>query len=174
MTMWPFESPLSSISSLLGELFYPVLLGQLDRVTNAIYESELKLSLEAMKMMMFNLEIPVPSPLKRANREKFTKEIISSFKDVDISDVQIADYYYRDLRSDIEPLALILVIQAIADLFTIALALNHFLKKPEGKDIMEFRLNTDSQTIVIKGEMSSKDITKILEKVNRVEKKEDT
>ncbi len=125
-------------------------------------------------MVMLNIEIPVSAPLKTANKERLIEEVVSSFKAVGVSDVKIADSHYVDLRSDIEPLAFILIIQVIANIVIIVRGLKEFLKKPEAKGISEFRLKTDSESIAIKGEMSSEDITKILEKVKKVEKKEST
>ena len=122
-------------------------------------------------MVVLNIEIPVPTPLKSAKKERLIEEIVSSFKAVGASDAKIADSYYLDLRSDIEPLAFILIIQVIANIVTIVLGLKEFLKKPDAKGIREFRLKTDSESIAIKGEMSSEDIAKILEKVKKVEKK---
>ena len=120
-------------------------------------------------MIVLNFEIPVPSALKRTKKTRLIEEIISSFEAGGISDVGIVDSYYLDLRSDIEPLAFVIVIQVIANIVTIALGIREFLRKPEAEGIREFRLKTDSKSVVIKGEMSLEDIIKILKKVKAVE-----
>lgn len=125
-------------------------------------------------MTVLDIRVPVPAPLKANEKDKLIGEIVSSFNSVGISEVKIEEPYYLDLRSDIEPLVIVLIINVIADIVTIALGIRDFLKKPEAKNIREFRMKKDSESIVIKGAMSSEEITEILSKVVEIEQKDNT
>lgn len=120
-------------------------------------------------MVELSIEIPVTKPLKESEKKRLINGITSSFETVGIAAVEITESYYKEARAAIEPLALVLVISIVADLLTIALALKEFLSSPEGKNISEFRLKGGS--IVIKGNMSSDDIVKIVDKVKEVDRK---
>jgi hypothetical protein len=83
------------------------------------------------------------------------------------SSAKVADSYYESKHALPEVVTYVIVIlTAIADIATIALAIREFLKKQS--DIKDLRIKTKSIDITIKGNMSDEEIRKIVEEGRKI------
>jgi hypothetical protein len=115
----------------------------------------------------FILRFPFGKPLKKAQKEQINADIVSAFQKVGDSSAKVADSYYESKHALPEVVTYVIVIlTAIADIATIALAIREFLKKQS--DIKDLRIKTKSIDITIKGNMSDEEIRKIVEEGRKI------
>lgn len=107
------------------------------------------------------LHFPYGKPLKKAEKNRMVIDIISSFESVGDSSTKVQDSYYESKHAMPEVVTWVLVVlTAVADIATIAIAIREFLKKHS--DIKELRIKTKSIEITVKGSMSDEEIRKIV------------
>jgi len=121
----------------------------------------------------FILHFPFGKPFKKAEKERLIANIISSFESVGDSSAKVKDSYYESKHAMPEVVTLVLVVlTAVANIATIALAIREFLKKQS--DIKELRIKTKSIDIVVKGNMSDEEIRKIVVEGRKIVENEET
>jgi hypothetical protein len=110
---------------------------------------------------------------KKAEKEQIIADIISAFKSVGDSSAKVADSYYESKHAMPEVVTYVLIVlTAVADIATIALAIREFLKKHS--DIKELRIKTKSIDITIKGNMSDEEIRKIVAEGRKIVESEES
>lgn len=122
------------------------------------------------EMMVLEIGIPIESPLKKDQKDELEVVITSTLEKSGAKDVKLTDSYYLEQRSAVSPMELILVISAIADLLTIALALREILHDKRMKGIREFRFRSNNELIIIKGDMTADDVSKMVREVKEKQK----
>ena len=113
------------------------------------------------------LHFPYGKPLKRVEKDRLITDITLSFQTAGDSSVKVEDAYYESKHAMPEVVTLVLVVlTAMANIATIALAIREFLKKRP--DIKELRIKTKSLDLVIKGDMSDKEIRRIVKEGRKI------
>jgi hypothetical protein len=114
-----------------------------------------------MGLTKLELRFPCEVPIKKPKKDRLIEDIITSFQNVGDSSAKVEDSYYETKRAMPEAVTWVLVVlTALGNIASIALAVREFLKK--NSDIKELRIQTKSIDIVIKGNMSDEEILKII------------
>jgi len=122
------------------------------------------------KMVILEIRIPLESPLKKEQKDELEVAITSTLEKSGAKDVKLVGSYYLEQRAAAIPMELILGISLIADLLTIALALREILHGKRVKGVKEFRFTSNNESIVIRGDMTADDITKMVREVKKRQK----
>ena len=111
----------------------------------------------------FLLRIPCGKALKRSEKERLNQEIVSAFQSVGDSSARIDETYYESKHAAIEVVTYVaIVLTAMADICTIAMAIREFLKKEKNCKEIQIRSDFNHTEILIKGNMSDEEIRKIV------------
>lgn len=121
-------------------------------------------------MVVLEIRIPIESPLKKKQKDELEVAITSTLEESGAKDVKLVEFYYLEQRAAAIPMELILCISVIADLLTIALALREILHSKKVKGVKEFRFRSNNESIVIKGDMTADDISKMVREVKKRQK----
>lgn len=123
--------------------------------------------MKTLSEVIIEFSLPLIKPFKKTEKDELFNELISSVSNVGGNEVKIHDSYYMNHRAAAEPpIIFFIVLGAIADIVTIILGFRDFLrKKPQYK---EFNLKTDALEITIKGNMSDKEIVKIVREGRKI------
>jgi hypothetical protein len=120
-----------------------------------------------MKPTKLELRLPYGEPIKKAKKDRLIADIISSFEGVGDSSAKVEDSYYESKHAMPEVVTWVLIVlTALANIATIALAIREFLKKHP--DIKELRIQTKSIDIAIRGNMSDEEILKVIEEGRKI------
>lgn len=121
----------------------------------------------------FVLHLAYGKPFKKAEKEQIIADIVSAFKSVGNSSAKVTDSYYESKHAMPEVVTFVLIIlTAVANIATIAMAIREFLKKHS--DIKELRIKTKSIDITIKGNMSDEEIRKIVAEGRKIVESEES
>jgi hypothetical protein len=113
------------------------------------------------------VHLPVDKPLKVKEKEELIAELLSAFKSERILDAKVIDSYYSEERALSEPLSIVFVIlTAMANIATIAMAVRTFLRNRNVKK--EITLTTETLKLTIKGNMSDRDIVKLVKEYGKI------
>lgn len=114
-----------------------------------------------MKSTQLVLRFPYGESIKKTKKDRLIADIISSLESVGDSSAKVEDSYYESKHAMPEVVTWVLIVlTALADIATIALAIREFLKK--NPDVKELRIQTKSIDIVIERNMSDEEILKII------------
>ena len=126
-----------------------------------------------MKPTKLELRLPYGEPIKKAKKDRLIADIISSFEGVGDSSAKVEDAYYESKHAMPEVVTWVLIVlTALANIATIALAIREFLKKHS--DIKELRIKTKSIDITIKGNMSDEELLKVVAEGRKIVESEES
>ena len=119
----------------------------------------------------FLLRFPSGKAFKKPEKERLNQEIISAFEAVGDSSVRIEETYYESKHAAAEVVTYVVVIlTALANISTIALAIREFLRKE--KKVKDITIKTDSVEVRIKGTTSEDEIRTIISGARKLAKEQ--